>query len=612
MDGATSLTHLFRVTADWLHDFWMFCFVTTKYWGKGPKDWTLPLINAKTLAMPATDASDAPTQLCNWSIHYWNGIRYEFTVSQSNRPTEHGGDQDIEDESTWRKWDRPDRDLTTTMTEGLQANHFTTYQAEDLPLALDCITDTLAKSPKDAMVEAIGFAIMTRNLDVLIGHLDPEISTFDPDALRRLSPFHLAAKFLDGSKACCGVMNELVQRLDGENSIGVNYTDEFGMTVLDTLFISILRSHTSATTLGIEGNLSASGPLIEGGDVDICGRWDADSPCVRHLHATGNTTIPQEWKHMFCHTSAQAVCHCISAIFMSPWAPNINTASGLFQRRCRSCGLDLKLGSLHAFVLVCFHLANSGRPGETLFGVLACLVSLLTLKADPTSSKEISIPAVFGLEETDECQHRALNAAELASAVPDGIVGSWTCEVQLGWESVKEVLNHRVARAQASNVDAENGPCDYSNTPKDAPHGYDDYAEEDDDSCWHVIHYYEDDLEHEIVQCGDKRLGTIWAAIQVELLTYRRLGEDDSWLSSMFQMRDVVERLRARDDSILRRLVENRGQKAFRPFSHCGIFKDAGHPGCVRTEEACASYFANLDDWERTTFIAARGDFDMF
>lgn len=558
----------------------------------------------------AVDVFDCPTQLCNWSIHYENEVFYAPTDPQPSNTT-HECDQDIEDESTWREWNRQhNRDLTATITQGLRSNTFTEFEAEDLPLAVDRVADAVSKSAKDVTVEAIGFAIITRNVDALTDLL--RVADFDLQALRRLSPFHLAAKFFDGSKACCRLMHELVQRLDGENSIGVNYTDELGMTVLDTLFTSILRSHTSITTLSLDSSLSPSGPVIEACDVDTCGRWDADSPCVRNLHAMGKTTIPPEWKHMFCHTSVQAVCHCISAIFMSPWAPNINTASGLFRRRCRSCGLELKLGSLHAFVVACFYLANSGRPGETLFGMLACLVSLLTLRANPASCAEISIPAVLGLEETEECQHLPLNAAELASAVPDDLVSSWTDEVQLGWEAVKEVLNHRVAGSLASAVDADERSHDYANTPKDAAHDCEDYGEQDGGSCGHVIHYYEDDLEHDIVHCGDKRLGTIWAAIQVELLTYRRLGEKDSWLSSMFEMRNVVEGLRARDNSMIRRLVESRGQNAFKPFSRCGMFEDAGHPGCVRREEACASYFANLDEWKRTTFITAREDFDMF
>lgn len=624
------LTNLCRITANWLHDFYMFSFVTTKYWGKGPKDWTLEQINAKTLPLPtsnpsgsrtvdfahsspmAINVSDSPTQLCNWSIHHLDSVSYDYNELTLSRPTKFGGAQDIEDESTWQEWAGQDyENLTTKMVRGLEANSFTTYKAEDLPLAVDCIADTVSKSPEDAKVEALGFAIITRNLDVLIDQMDT--GGFGPAGLRQLSPFHLAAKFLDGSRACCGIMHELVQCLDIQNSIGVNYTNEFGVTVLDTLFTSILRSHTSVTAQSIGTRLGASGTAFEGGDVDICGRWDADSPCVRHLHAMGESTIPHEWKHVFCHTSVQAVCHCISAIFMSPGAPNINTASGLFQRRCRHCGSELNVGVLQALVLVCFHLASAGRPGETLFGMLACLVCLLTFGADPTYSAEISISAVLGLEETEECQHQRFNAAELASAVPCEVVSSWTSEVQLGWEAFKEVLNHCVARDQVSTGNSYIGQPDFSSTPKDAAYDYEDYIENHDDSqhsddlqeeC--SFHDYHFGIEKRFPHCGDKKLGMIWAAIQVELLTYRRLSEEDPWLSVMFEMRDVVEGLRARDNSIIRRLVEARGQDTLKPFSDCGIFMEAEHSGCVRREEACAFYFANLDDWKRTTFIAAR------
>lgn len=623
-----------RVTVDWLHDFWMFSFVTTKYWGKGPEDWTLLHINAKTLALPASypngsrlldlvqspsldnDVFDPPTQLCNWSIHHQDDIAYEEIVTQPNTSAMSDGDQDIEHESTWKHWDRlGDRDLTATITRGLQANSFTNYHADDLPLDVDCITDAVSRSPTDATAEAVGFAIITRNYDVLMDLM--QFPTFDRQALHRISPFHLAAKFLDGSKACCEIMNILVQCLDNENSIGVNYTDDCGMTVLDTLFISILCAHTSISPLALGDNFMASGSVFEGGDVDICGRWDADSLCIHHLHAKGKAAIPHEWKHIFCHTSVQAVCHCISTIFMGPWAPRINTISSLFQRRCQSCSSALKVGTLHAFVLVCFHLANSGRPGETLFGMMSCLVSLLTFGADPTLSAEISIPAVLGLEETEECQHRRLNAAELAASVPDAFVSSWTSEVQLGWEAVKEILSHRIARTQVSTGNARDRPSDFSSTPIDVAYEYESYVESDDESeepnayCSDEFHGQGVNLDEALALCGDVRLGMVWGAIQVELLTYRRLRVEDPWLSGMLDMRDVVEGLRAKDDSIVRRLVVDRGENAIRSFSQCGVFSAAAHPGCVRREEACTFYFANLDDWKRTTFIPARSDFEF-
>ncbi|KAJ0107676.1 hypothetical protein J7T55_010282 [Diaporthe amygdali] len=626
-----------RITANWLHDFWMFAFVTTKYWGKGPQEWTLPLIEAKTLAgiardLPpdhpsgsreldharspsmATAVISPPTQLCNWSIHYLERMKYEAIRSWPSDPAEHK-EQDIEDESTWQEWSpNYGRDLTSTITQGLQTNEFTKCQTEDLPLAVDSIVNTLSGSTKDAKVEAIGFAIMSRNIGAFFDLLDDEDVNWE--ALREISPFHLAAKFLDGSKACCGMMSALVERLEDVNSIGVSYTDHSGLTVLDALFISILRSHTSVEASVLGATFATTGLFSEGSDVDICGRWDADSPCIRLLRATGEAFIPHEWKHIFCHTSSQTVCHCITSIFMRNWGPNINTASGLFQRRCQ-CGLELKLGPLHAFVFVAFHLANSGMPGETLFGMLACLVCLITLKADPCLSAQISIEAVLGLGETEKCQHRSFNAADLASAVPGDVVSKWTPEVQLGWEAIKELLKYRVTRARNSDVDTTNGLSVSSRTPRGVTHDYehcideydDDISEPEDDSCRHGIHESERADNTRLVECGDQRLGTIWAAIQVELLTYRRLEVGDTWLSSMFDMRNVVEGLRATDDSVLMRMVDCRGKDAFQRFSRCGLFLEARDPGCARREEACASYFANLDDWMRTNFIQARTSF---
>lgn len=585
----------------------MFSFVTTKYWGKGPKNWTLPLINFKTLAgvidgstgqqlsgsqelnffqsnLVATGGIDPPAQLCNWSIHIDDvSFDYEPIDPQPSSPARNDGDQfDVEDESTWREWnDQPGRDLTSTITQGLRANAFTTHQAEDVPIAIDQIVNIVCGSMKDAKVEAIGFAIMARNVDALCKLVTER--DFNLQALRDINPYHLAAKFLDGSKTCCGVMSELLTFSHDETSIGVNYTDNLGLTVLDTLFITILRSHSSASPLVLGQFLSVSDSNFEGVDVDICGRWDADSPCVRQLHAAGETTIPKEWKHMFCHTSAQAVCHCLTTIFMDLWAPNINTASGLFHRRCQSCGLELKVGPLHSFVLICVHLASAGRPGETLFGMLACLVCLLTIRADPSSSAEISLPAILGTGETEDCQHQPLNAAELAFAVPKSIVDAWTPEVKLGWEAIKELLDHCVRPRQTRTFNVT------------------------DESCPSYIHVVEREDKRQYVECGDERLGTIWAAIQVELLTYRRLEVGDSWLSPMFDMHDVVEGLRAREASILMRSLEHRGKDTLQPFSTCGLFLEADHPGCARREEACATYFANLDDWKRTTFIRGRG-----
>lgn len=561
----------------------------------------------------ASDVVDTPTQFCNWSIHIDDNFLYSPINSQPSSPTSEGSDQfDIEDESTWREWDAQDgRDLTSTITEGLEANAFTNHQAEDVPLAIDQIVNTMSGSIKDARIEAIGFAIMTRNFDALTQLLLKR--DFEPEALCSISPFHLAAKFLDGSKACCRVMDELLFRLQDEASIGVNYTDKLGLTVLDTLFMSILRSHSSVPPAVLGSIFSAPGLNFEGADVDICGRWDADSPCIRQLHATGATAIPHEWKHMFCHTSAQAVCHCLTLMFTLPWSPGINRTSGLFQRRCQSCGSDLKIGPLHAFVVVCFHLASAGRHGETLFGMLACLVRLLTLRADPLLSAQISLPALLGLGETAECQHQSFTPVELASAVPNTMINAWTPEVKLGWEAIKEVLNHCARGGRIMNSDATTIFPNLSATPSHVGYNYKEYIERrpelnsNGEVCQHQIHHREYSEKRVYVKCGDKRLGIIGAAIQVELLNYRRLEVGDSWLSSEFDIQDVVDGLRAGDDSILMRLVKNRGEEALKEFSTCGFF--LGVHDCARREEACATYFSNLDDWKRTTFLVPYQDY---
>ena len=113
---------------------------------------------------------------------------------------------------------------------------------------------------------------------------------------------------------------------------------------------------------------------FEGEDVDICGRWDADSDCVRKLLAEGTSRIPFKWKHLFCHTSAQALCHCIGIIYGPCWGPDINFQSGLYVRRCLHCGLKMELKPLHALVLTGLRLCLSGCKDETLFGLLAVLL----------------------------------------------------------------------------------------------------------------------------------------------------------------------------------------------------------------------------------------------
>ncbi len=179
------------------------------------------------------------------------------------------------------------------------------------------------------------------------------------------------------------------------NSIGVNYINASGHTVRDSLLITILRSHSTVKP-DVLGDTFAGQSRFPGDQVDPRGRRGADSPCMQHLYNSRIPVVPLEWKHMFCHTSVQAVCHHVAVMCLGTWRPNINAKSGLFTKRCQNCRSELKTGPLHALILIAFHVANSCLPGENLFGMIACLVCLLVYRVDPCDTAEISIPALFG------------------------------------------------------------------------------------------------------------------------------------------------------------------------------------------------------------------------
>ena len=94
-------------------------------------------------------------------------------------------------------------------------------------------------------------------------------------------------------------------------------------------------------------------------------------------------------------------------------------------------------------------------------------------------------------------------------------------------------------------------------------------------------------------------LATLWAAVQTELLTYRRLKEEDPWLSQNFDMKTLKEGL---DRGVI--TIPLVSQSMMKKFCECGDFMNV-IPACPVVEEACAYYFANLEDWGRATFITS-------
>ncbi|KAI8633005.1 hypothetical protein F5Y19DRAFT_285198 [Xylariaceae sp. FL1651] len=555
-----------RVAISWLHQFWLFAFTTSKHWGVGPKKWTADLLkleefseaksspgspratrDGKAIGSAATGWSrlDAryphqeklpqPSPLCRWCIHV---IEPDYSRAPSpSLPDD--TDFDIHNEDNWPRWATPP---SATVVERLQTaledNSFSDIAVQDLPLSPMVVATAATSSPKAMSVEALGFAIMSRNF-VLVKDLFDASRKEDLD-LTYLYPFHLAANYLDGSKLCCNVIDLAMESLVKQNVIRKLYVNDLGHTVLDALMLTIIKSHTSCTPAMVDDRLKTT-MRFSGEEVDVCGRWDADSPCLRALNAQGSPRIPFSWKHMFCHTSVQAICHSISNLFDRGHSPDINTPSGLFIKVCLNCGEKLVLGPLHTLVLMAFHLARNGCKGETFFGVIACLVCLLLSGADPTITAELSISELLGIGEQHECTHDRFDPLEFGRQVPMELWAEWTEEVQLGWNCLMALLGFAQRERNRTSQDEIGWP---------------------DEECahyWGQINFYN----------GSKDLGTLWAAIQAELATYRRLQEGDPWLSANFSMTIVKDGANTNAGFSLLPLID---KDMVKPFCVCGRF----------------------------------------
>jgi hypothetical protein len=408
--------------------------------------------------------------------------------------------------------------------------------------------------------------------------------------------------------------------------------------------IAILNAHTSCTPVMVDEAFKKE-RRFAGEEVDICGRWDADSNCIRQLYATGSPTIPQNWKHMFCHTSAQAITHCIGTLFSPHWGPDINTPSGLFLKRClnETCGLKLQLMPLHTLVVTAVYLAQLGSDGENLFGMVACLLCLLGKGANPLLKADVSLNALLNTDDSQHCSHSELDPLELAQKVPWGLISKWSQERITGWKIFCTILKlsqnewnppprpERPASASKTSDDdfqsiygafvedvdenmamaMEIGVEDGNNEEnedwgEDMDEDYDGDSDKNEGIpayCW--IH---DDTPYQQNFFGkNKSLATLWAAVQTELLTYRRIAEGDPWISANFDMQSVLESLEKGKELAIRLVSES----MMKPFCSCGIFRDSDDPACLRVEEASAYYFSNLEDWSRTTYLYAFPDRTM-
>ncbi|CEI63188.1 unnamed protein product [Fusarium venenatum] len=567
--------------------FYMHGFLTAKNWGSPPS-----IVNVRTpsgftpsafLQFPSSplqsDAShhvnitNPPTNLCRWSIHV-EEVDYEPLPDQS-----------LDLNSTLVSF--PD-----CLHESISTGDFTELRNDNLPLSHETIVHSLTENPIALELDSWKLAIMAGNSDLLLDlRHNIRQKPYLLEEIRSIYPYHLAASYLNGGGPCCTIFASLDRTLGRSHLLQHNIND-FGHTILDSLLVSVLRSHTSVHPEIVSDEFRALS-RFPGEEKDICGRWDADSSEVRGLFAQGYARIPTRWKHPFCHSAIQAVCHGAMSIFGDLTCANINCPSGLFIRRCTECGIELKLGPLHTLVATAFFLGQSGMAGETLFGPLAILVCLVNMGVNVRMRVNMSIEEILRTSETGQCRHRPMTAAEMMRHVPASVVQTWSDACQTGWDCLLLALclaeTHPVYMASI-NLD-EDGRLS---------NGYLEARRRIQSECglWDLH-------RHSNFGCTNKAIGLLWAMIQAEMLTYRRLKVNDPWISNNFQMLALHAWLKGETEDCNTPLVSEGMIKA---HSKCGWFLDDDeYPyTCPTASDVSKEWFANVDDYERATFVNQR------
>jgi hypothetical protein len=250
--------------------------------------------------------------------------------------------------------------------------------------------------------------------------------------------------------------------------------------------------------------------------------------------------------------------------------------------------LKLELGPLHTLVVVAFYLAHQGMRDETLFGPLAILVCLLSLGANSDLVTAISIKDILGGAEPGECYHRPMSAAELMEAVPYPIISRWSHECQTGWHCILDVL--RLRETDASRKESTGA----EDTSPVEPTEYSDSCHlEDFIGC--TIH---DDWL--LWPRGTPILGTLWATIQVELLTYRRIEIGQPWVSDKFSMVALREWLEGTTYAFDTPLLTGGLLEAY--SGCCGWFL-CDRFAVPSAEDVCTEHFMNMEVYSRATFL---------
>ena len=577
--------------------------MTSKYWGKGPWEWTAEDLQfneydvisfGSTTASPGLLGQSPPTQtqpvsyqpipnperFCRYAIHVIH--------QRLGGDYEDGSDTfDTEDIGEWsEEVDRPP--IEVRLCQSLESNDFSNIPNNTLPLAVAHIANAAKRSTSELLGESLTFAIMARNSE-LVQELLERAHDEDID-LSSTYCLHVATSYLNGGSSCCMILDLCCYSdMSGARRI---YFNEHGHTVLDNLILTILKGHSRTPVDAIDDTLKRQ-PRFAGSEVDLCGRWDADDHCYRSLLQSGKTEIPFHWKHKFCHTSVQAVYHCIVSLNQNAFP--LQTDSGIFVKYCTnpSCGRKLQLGPLHALILATFRLALDGCDDEDLFGMSAVLLCLLSCRLKSYETAHISLPLLFDSDSSDECSHWDIMPLQLAQSLPITIIASWDGKKQVGWQIFCHIL-------RLADQMQERPSSDFADEDDELFTSVD--MTSDTESCFRVDRFPDQcedpcfEYRGELCFEESNQLGHLWAAFQAEILTHRRQNDDDPWVSERFDMQRLLASLEDGTGISLPMLDRD----LLLPYCKCGIF---GHRGSqmyvqpVMREAVMTSYFGNLDIW---------------
>ena len=510
--------------------------------------------------------------------------------------------------------DLPPDSFPDVLCQNFQRNTFSDISESSLPLSVPILHAAATRSESPLLIESLAFAIMGRNIQLLVqlvNEIDDKYGLDDP--VPGIHPIHLAATYHHGAKSCCSVFEVLVDFFPPRDY----YINDKDFTILDSLMLTIVRSHTSCKPGDLEVSMK-SDRRFRGEELDICGRWDADSEDFLRLVQRGTREVPNSWKHKFCHTSTQAICHSICLLFANPLSapPDINQFSGLCRTTCSSCGTRMQLSHLHVFLVVALKLSTAGRDNEDLFGVLAVILCLLSNGANPTQAMQVPQSLYQEVNDAIGCHHREFTAADLCQEIINIIYVDISPALRTGWGLLHCVLvlsttewrggepddGWRVPEIPSDISDAEDEeiedfksliPCRYRHSPHEVPGKWFDAME---------ILYGDDRTalaRPENFFGSNKDLSTLWAAVQTELLTYRRLDDSAKWVSPAFNMANLLDGLESGSGIQIDIVTESR----MNGFCDCGRFTTAENPTMPCVNEVSKHYFSNLDDGRRATYI---------